>query len=114
MGCANNNAFKYISTTEDIIISIKEENMRIEDNLITSGLVFKTDTKSLDKIQRIRNFLKLSEELIDMIKNKTVKNPSYFGDLLYNCYKNIFDDSLNKSSIYIKRTYKYITRYPPK
>jgi phosphoesterase RecJ-like protein len=29
MGCANNNAFKYISTTEDIIISIKEENNQI-------------------------------------------------------------------------------------
>ena len=114
MGCTNNNRFRYISTTDDIIATIKEENIKLENDLISSGIVFRTDTTSRRKEERIRNFLKLSEVLIEMINNKTVYNLNAFGSLLNNCYQNIFDSNFDKSSIYLKRTYKYLTRYPPK
>lgn len=114
MGCTNSNRFKYITSTDDIIATIKEENIKLENNLISSGIVFKADTVSKRQEERIRIFLKLSEILIEMINNKTVYNPSAFGNLLDNCYQYIYDNDYNKSSIYLKKTYKYLTRYPPK
>lgn len=112
MGCSSNRGFDQVKTSSELIEIIESENTvllrYIEDELLKSDRL-----PDKPKMQRIQLFIKLTHNLVDILKSSKIRNINNFSKLLEKCYDRVGYDNDEEFRVNCKRAYNYLRRYPP-